>query len=174
MQKLRGNQVILVTGASGNVGTELVSRLVSANQRVRALVRSQDQKALPAGVEMVSGDLNQPESLAAALTNVGGVFLLGGYRNMPGVLAEIGRAGVEHVVLLSSRSVVGGNSSNAVVNMWMVSEMAVRSSKVPWTILQPSGFMSNALRWVPQIRASRAATSYQVRTRCYPPIKSAH
>jgi uncharacterized protein YbjT (DUF2867 family) len=145
--------MILVTGGTGNVGGELVKQLVGANQPVRALVRSQDPSAMPTSVEMVSGDLNRPESLSGALRDVRGVFLLGGYRDMPGVLAEIRRAGVKHVVLLTSRSVVGGDSSNAIVSMWMASEAAVRSSGVPWTILQPSGFMSNALRWLPQIRA---------------------
>ncbi len=72
---------------------------------------------------------------------------------MPDLLEEIQRAGVEHVVLLTSRSVVGGNPTNAIVAMWMASESAVRSSGVPWTILRPSGFMSNALRWLPQIQA---------------------
>jgi uncharacterized protein YbjT (DUF2867 family) len=145
--------MILVTGATGNVGGELIMQLVSANQRARALVRSRAEGALPPGVETVIGDLNRPESLSAALIGVSGVFLLGGYRDMPGTLAEIRRAGVERVALLSSRSVVGGNPSNAIVSMWMASEDAVRSSGLSWTILRPSGFMSNALRWAPQVRA---------------------
>jgi uncharacterized protein YbjT (DUF2867 family) len=145
--------MILVTGATGNVGCELVRQLAAVKQSVRALVRGRDQSVLPQGVETATGDLNQPESLSTALKDVRGVFLLGGYRDMDGVLAEIRRAGVERVVLLSSRSVMGGKQDNAIVNMWMVSESAVRSSGVPWTILEPSGFMSNALRWAPQIRA---------------------
>jgi uncharacterized protein YbjT (DUF2867 family) len=120
----------LVTGATGNVGGELARQLVGARQQVRALVRSPDQRSLPASVELVEGDLNRPESLSPALTGVHGVFLLGGYPDMPGLLAEIRRAGVGHVVLLSSRSVVGGDSSNAIVGMWMASEAAVRSSGV--------------------------------------------
>src|SRR6266567_4608936 len=56
---------------------------------------------------------------------------------MTGILAEIKRAGVERVVLLSSRSVVGGRPDNAIVKMWMVSETTVRSSGVSWTILEP-------------------------------------
>jgi uncharacterized protein YbjT (DUF2867 family) len=145
--------MILVTGATGNVGGELVRQLVGSNQPVRALVRNQVEGVFPTGVESVIGDLNQPESLSAPLMGVRSVFLLGGYQDMPEALAEIRRAGVERVVLLSSRSVVGGNPSNAIVSMWMASEDAVRSSGVSWTILRPSGFMSNALRWAPQIRA---------------------
>ena len=145
--------MILVTGASGNVGGELVTQLASANHRVRALVRSPKGIARAANVETVVGDLDRPESLVPALEGVRGVFLLGGYRDMPGLLAEIRRAGVEHVVLLSSRSVVGGDPSNAIVQMWMASEEAVRSSGVAWTLVRPSGFASNALRWLPQLRA---------------------
>jgi uncharacterized protein YbjT (DUF2867 family) len=150
--KKNGGRMILVTGANGNVGGELVTQLVGAKKRVRALVRS-DKNELPAGVERVNGDFSRPESLSAALEGVRGVFLLGGYSNMLDVMAVIRRAGVKQVVLLSSRSAVGGDESNAIVRMWMASESAVRSSSVPWTILQPSGFMSNAFRWLPQLRA---------------------
>lgn len=145
--------MILVTGAAGNVGAELVSQLAGAHQQLRALLRNPEKKSLPAGVEPVSGDLNQPESLTGALAGVRRVFLLGGDWNLTAVMAEIRRAGVERVVLLTSRSVEKGKPDNAVVGMWMAAEEAVRSSRVPWTILRPSGFMSNALRWAPQIRS---------------------
>jgi uncharacterized protein YbjT (DUF2867 family) len=72
---------------------------------------------------------------------------------MAAVLSVLRRAGVQHALLLSSRSIVGGSPTNAIVKMWMVAEDAVRGSGVPWTILQSSGFMSNALRWLPQLRA---------------------
>jgi uncharacterized protein YbjT (DUF2867 family) len=59
---------------------------------------------------------------------------------------------VEHVVLLTSRCVVGGRPDNAITRMWLDAEAVVRESGVPWTILRPSGFHSNALRWLPQLR----------------------
>jgi uncharacterized protein YbjT (DUF2867 family) len=73
---------------------------------------------------------------------------------MPGALAAMRHAGVEHVVLLSSRSVIGGQESNAVAGMHMTSEAAVRDSGLGWTFLRASGFMSNALQWVDQLRES--------------------
>jgi len=145
--------MILVTGATGNVGGELVMQLAAANYEVRALVRSREGLTLSSNAQVVVGDLNRPESLAPALEGVRSVFLLGGYRDMPGVLAEIRKAEVEHVVLLSSRSSVGGDPSNAIVAMWLKSEQAVRSSGVAWTFVRPSGFASNALRWRQQLKA---------------------
>jgi uncharacterized protein YbjT (DUF2867 family) len=123
-----------------------------AGHQVRALVRRLEQSTLPSGVEGVVGDLNQPKTLSAALVGVHRVFLLSGYQNMPGVLAEMRRAEVKQVVLLSSGCVVGGSMSNAIARYGILSEAAVRESGVPWTILRPSGFMSNALQWVPQLR----------------------
>lgn len=144
--------MILVTGATGNVGGELVRILVNAGYGVRALVRSTHQNALPEGVEGVPGDLNRPETLATALAGVQGVFLLSGYQDMPGLLVHLRRAGVERVVLLSSGCVVGGSMSNAIARYNLLSEAAVREAGVSWTILRPSGFMSNALQWVSQLR----------------------
>jgi uncharacterized protein YbjT (DUF2867 family) len=146
--------MILVTGATGNVGEEVVRALTEAGHQVRALVRRPNQSLLPLGVEKVVGDLNRPETLSAALVGVQGVFLLSGYQDIPGLLAQMRRAGVKQVVLLSSGCVVSGSMSNAIARYNILSEAAVRESGVPWTILHPSGFMSNALRWMPQLRTS--------------------
>ncbi len=143
--------MILVTGAGGNVGSELTGILSRNGHPVRALVRS--ERPLPDGVEGVPGDLNEPTSLKPALEGVRGVFLLGGYNDMTGALSVMRDAGVEQVTLLSSRSVIGGHEDNAVAGMHMAAEAAVRASELIWTFLRPSGFMSNALQWVPQLNA---------------------
>jgi uncharacterized protein YbjT (DUF2867 family) len=120
---------------------------------VRALVRDPNRTSLPAGADVVVGDLDHPASIARAAAGVRSVFLLGGRRDMPGLLAELRTAGVEHVVLLTSRSVIGGVPGNAIADMWASSEAALRASGVAWTILRPSGFMSNMLRFKEQLRA---------------------
>ena len=144
--------MFLVTGATGNVGAQVVRALAEADQEVRALVRSGGSADLPPGVEAVAGDLNRPDSLSNALAGVRGVFLLPGYKDMDGVLAAVRDAGVERVVLLSGSSAQSGDTSNAVTAYMMRSEAAVTQSGVPWTILRPFGFMSNALRWLDQLR----------------------
>ena len=144
--------MLLVTGATGNVGAEVVRALTDAGEQVRALTRSDTSSGLPAGVEAVAGDLNRPDSLAPALAGVRGVFLLPGYEDMDETLAAIRAAGVERVVLLSGSSAGTGDTSNAVTAYMMRSEAAVTQSGVPWTILRPFGFMSNALRWRAQLR----------------------
>jgi uncharacterized protein YbjT (DUF2867 family) len=144
--------MLVVTGATGNVGGEVVAALAGREEGVRALVRDPAGAALPAGVDVVQGDLELPESLTPALDGARAVFLLGGWGDMPGLLRRFGRAGVEHVVLLTSRCVVGGMADNAITRMWLDSEAAVRGSGLAWTILRPSGYHANALRWRAQLR----------------------
>ncbi|MFF9851426.1 NAD(P)H-binding protein [Streptomyces litmocidini] len=141
--------MILVTGATGNVGGEVVRALARAGEPVRALVR----RPADAPAEQVVGDLDDPDSLAPALDGVRGVFLLPGHRDMPGLLDRMRRAGVERVVLLSSLATVATDTRNVLSEYMIGSETAVRESGLAWTFLRPNAFMSNALRWLPQLRA---------------------
>jgi len=144
--------VILVTGATGNVGSEVARALAAAGHPVRALTRDPSSARLPAGVTAAQGDLAAPDTLDGAFDDVSAVFLLAGYPDGPGLLARMRDAGVRRVVLLSTGAVEGGNLDNYVVRFNVVSEAAVRDSALTWTVLRPSGFMSNALRWRPQLR----------------------
>jgi uncharacterized protein YbjT (DUF2867 family) len=145
--------MILVTGATGNVGAELVRTLAAAGEPVRALVRDDARRAaLPQEVESVTGDLNRPETLGPALDGVRGVHLLSGYAGLPDALERMRAAGVEHVTLQSSSAVPGGDTTNAVARYHIESEAAVRASGLDWTFLQPDSFMSNTLDWAGQLK----------------------
>ncbi|MGW5741506.1 NAD(P)H-binding protein [Amycolatopsis sp. NPDC003861] len=141
--------MFLVTGATGNVGAEVVSALAAAGAPVRALVRRPDV-TLPDGVEAAVGDLDSPGSLTDALKGVEGVFLLSGYEDISGLLRD---AGVRRIVLLSGGSAALEDMDNAVSRYMTLSERAARESGLDWTFLRPRAFMSNALRWLPQLRA---------------------
>ena len=94
-------------------------------------------------MQQVTGDLNKPESMRAALTGVRAMFLYPGYQDMAGTLAEARQAGVRHVVLLSGSSAASGDMSNAVSRYMIESETAVRQSGLAWTMVRSFGFMSN-------------------------------
>lgn len=68
--------MILVTGATGNVGRHVVSQLLHTGAAVRALTRNPDSAGLPSGVEVVRGDLSDPNTLEACLKGVDAVFLV--------------------------------------------------------------------------------------------------
>ncbi len=148
--------MILVTGATGNAGGAVIRALARDGRRVRALVRpgSDSSRTWPPGVDPVSGDLNRADSLRGPLQGVRAVFLLSGYEQLAQTLAEMRRASVERVVLLSSSAAPGGDTSNAVARYHILSEQAVRDSGLAWTFLQPNSFMSNTFRWIAQVRSS--------------------
>ncbi|MER7169862.1 NAD(P)H-binding protein [Streptomyces mesophilus] len=143
--------MFLVTGATGNVGSEVVRHL----RRLDVPVRAFSRKGLPRtdGALPVPGDLDDPDSVASALDGVRGIFLLPGYRRLPETLARCADAGVERVVLLSSSSVPGGERTNAVTRYMMESEEAVEASGLPWTFIRPCAFAANALQWKDQLAA---------------------
>lgn len=143
---------ILVTGATGNVGGEVVRAVAAAGGKPRALVRNEKQRSkVFDGAETAVGDLNDPASLAAALDGVTGAFVLSGYADMTGLLAAIRDAGAQRVVQLSGSSAGLDNLDNAVTAYMARSEDAVRGSGLPYTILRPSAFMSNTYEWAPQL-----------------------
>lgn len=124
--------------------------LLAAGHEVRALSRQSSADGILTGAE--SGDLNDRTSLRPAFAGVGAVLLLAGYPDVARLLADMREAGARHVVLLSTGAVIGGDLDNDVVRFNVVSEAAVRDSGLDWTVLRPSGFMSNTLQWSPQLR----------------------
>ncbi|TDD22794.1 NAD-dependent epimerase/dehydratase family protein [Kribbella turkmenica] len=150
--------MIVVTGATGNVGRPLIAALAAAGEQVAAVSRT-----IPAGesgpasgaggVRRLPADLTEPESLKPALDGAEAAFLL----TAPGFLAsgDLGKvltvvraAGVRRVVLLSSQGVgTQRHPSNF--------EDAVAMSGLEWTILRPGNFSSNAFQWADSVRTRR-------------------
>ncbi|MFL5869038.1 MAG: NAD(P)H-binding protein [Thermoleophilaceae bacterium] len=142
---------ILVAGATGNAGAAVVRALADAGEDVRALVR-EGGADLPAGAEPAEADLGRAETVERHLDGVSAVFMLSGYDGLDQSLPAMRQAGVRRVVLLSSSAAPTGDLDNAVARYHILSERAVRDSGLGWTFLQPNSFMSNAYRWLPQLR----------------------
>lgn len=150
--------VILVVGATGNVGAAAVRELARAGTEVRALSRHPDRvPAFGGHVEAVYGDTEQPETLAAALAGADGVLLCAGGRDLAAADAAVIRlaeeASAAHLVLLSSLGVEYGAASGPV---HAPGEASLRASSLGWTILRPIAFMTNTLRWRDAIAATGA------------------
>jgi uncharacterized protein YbjT (DUF2867 family) len=142
---------VLVTGGTGQLGRQVVDALLDAGHQVRAIVR-EPEPGLPAGVDLFHGDLADPNALAQAGTGTDAVFLLAGYTDEREALRRLAAAGTGQVILLSSGCVEGGNLDNSMVRSNAAAEIAVRDSDLSWTVLRPSGFMSNTLQWVDQLK----------------------
>ncbi len=149
---------VLVTGATGRIGREVVAGLLAAGAQVRALTRNPAGARLPAGVEVVAGDLTLPESLDAAFDDVDAVFLVwtAPAATAPAVVARMA-ARVRRIILLSSPHRTPHpffQQPNALRALHALLDDLVTSSGAAWTILRPGMFASNALFWwAPQIRA---------------------
>jgi len=141
--------MILITGATGNIGGATLAALVSSGTPVRALSRT--ERSWAPGVEGVTGDLDDADSLVRAAEGVEAVFLLSGYAGTERLLAALSAAGATRAVLLSSSSAPSGDLTNAVAKYHIESERTVQASGLEWTLLQPNSFMSNALQWAPQL-----------------------
>ena len=147
--------MILITGATGNIGRELGRELGEKNADFRILVRDPVRAAgLPERGERVTGDLDDPATLVPAFDQADKLFLLTpgiGTEHTAHAVAAARAAGVEHIVHLSSFNVLG-DPMPAMGRWHHQREQIVRDSGIPATFLRPGGFMSNAFEWVPTIR----------------------
>jgi len=145
--------MILVTGATGNVGREVLSQLLDQGAAVRALTRDPETADLPAAAGVVRGDLSAPDELEEHLDGVDAAFLIWPFTSeqasaevAPGVVDTIARH-VRRIVYLSAEAARGQPDS-----FWAALERLVERSGVEWTILQPTGFAANTRMWAQQIR----------------------
>ena len=139
---------ILVTGASGTVGSLVVPQLIERGAAVRALSRDPANRSFPAGVEPVAGDLDQPETLDGVFDGVDAVLLYPHPETAAEVVRRMETAGVRRVVLLSSSSVEDdgdGTEGSFGHQVHRPVEYALERSGMEWTHLRSGEFMINDL-----------------------------
>jgi uncharacterized protein YbjT (DUF2867 family) len=158
------SELVLVAGATGRTGAEVVTLLVDRGYRVRAFVRDIDKarEKLGEGIDYVVGDVRERATIDAALVDVdalvsaigagrgdpsnGPEFVdYGGVRNLADASAA---AGLRQVVLVSSMGVtqedhILNKMFNDVLKWKFKGEEALRESGVPYTIVRPGG-LTNA------------------------------
>lgn len=148
---------ILVSGASGTTGGEVLRQLKAGGFETRAITRSPESaKRLEAdGHEVVLADLAAPGSLMAAVDGVDAVYVAtSASPELPaqeGALAKAAAAaGVERFAKLSAIS-ASADTPLQLARMHHESEVLIRQSLPQATMIRPNGFMQNTLSWVQQI-----------------------
>ncbi|MCZ6738182.1 MAG: SDR family oxidoreductase [Actinobacteria bacterium] len=143
--------MVVVIGATGRMGSEVVKALIAKGQKVRALVRDpQRARAIQVpGVELVVGDVEKPDTWDAALQDVDKVFLLSPegpqMAELHGKFADAAkRAGVRHLVRMSI--LVSNPDSPLVIGKWHgEADQNVANSGIPYTIIRPTYLMQNLI-----------------------------
>ncbi|MFE9120469.1 SDR family oxidoreductase [Streptomyces sp. NPDC007172] len=148
--------MIVVTGATGNIGRPLTQALAAAGEQVTAVSRRSAE--VPRGVRHFSADLAEPAGLVPALEGAKALFLLlSGDLHAPdarpaGLIDLAAAHGVRRVVLLSSQGVSTRPDGPSRIAMRAV-EDTLRASGLDWAVVRPGGFASNAFAWAESVRA---------------------
>ena len=149
---------ILVTGATGTIGREVVKHLLKRGRHVRVLTRDAAKGAHLGEVEVVVGEPGRAETLESAFANVQSAFVLSSNQGGPDAAWESNafqaamRAGVDHIVKLSGRGVDSYNVRSFIGRQQAQSEAELRALGIQWTILRPGFFASNFLNDFPIVR----------------------
>ncbi len=149
---------ILIIGATGNVGRQVLSQLLATGAQVRALTRNPDAARLPSQVEVVRGDLTVAETLDECLNGIDTVFLV--WTAPPAAVAPALERFAKHarrIVFLSAPLKTPHpffQQPNPARSLGERIERLIETSELQWTFLRPGMFAANALPWwAPQIRA---------------------
>jgi len=149
---------VLVIGATGRVGREVVSQLQTRDAEVSALARNPDVTSFPSKVKVVRGDLTIPENLDACLDGIDAVFLV--WTAPPTTVVPVLERIAKHarrIVFLSAPLKTQHpffQQPNPARALPEQIERLIETSGLEWTFLRPGMFASNALAWwAPQLRA---------------------
>ena len=148
--------MILVLGATGNVGGHVARQLIDAGERPRVFVRDARKAAVLEGrADVALGDLDDAASLRAATRGIERIFLMAAGAALAAqeakAIAAAVEAGVRHVVKLS---VITAEEPTFTFAEWHhESERRLMDSGLAWTMVRPSNYMTNSLGWAESIRA---------------------
>jgi uncharacterized protein YbjT (DUF2867 family) len=146
--------MILVTGATGNVGSQIVTQLLAQDQKVRIFTRDAGKVGKLANqVELTLGDFSQPNTFAKAVTGVDAVFMMNGaldgalFRQLMAIAKD---QGSPRVVFLSS---LFANDPNLLIGqLHKDKEDALRASGLAYAVVRAGSFMTNAYQWMGSIK----------------------
>jgi uncharacterized protein YbjT (DUF2867 family) len=138
--------MILVSGATGNVGKHLVRQLLDKGTRVRVLVRDEAKVAyLGNSVERAIGDLDRPETLTTAMHGIDRLYFVTPVTEQVMNLLEVAKqAGVKHVV---KQSTIEADRWLGPGRWHREQEELIKSMGFAWTFIRPTMFTSNPIEW---------------------------
>jgi len=149
--------LILVIGATGTVGRELVKQLSERDIEVRAFSRCPDRADFPEGarIEIAKGDLGIPHTIEAALEGVDKAFLASSadpaqVELQGNFVRAAQKTGIRHIVKLSTLS-ASPKATFAQGRWHRETEIEIEDSGIPFTFLRPHNFMQNTLNFAPSI-----------------------
>jgi uncharacterized protein YbjT (DUF2867 family) len=146
--------MILITGATGTVGREVVAQLLAQGAGVAAVTRDPARASLPAGAEVVTGDPARPQGLGAGLGPIDAVLV--SPRAVGGATAELlslaAAHGAKRAVVLSAATVQFPAGLARFAAEFRAVEDAAQASGLAVTVLRCADFDANALAWAPQVR----------------------
>lgn len=148
--------MIVVIGATGSVGKEVVRLLREAGQDVAAVTRNPSGADFADGVRVVGGDPARPRTLSAMWRGAEAVPVSPRAVGpaVTELLADAAAAGVRRVTVLSAATVEYPAGDPLYIEAFKAVERAARESGMAWTFLRCADFSANALAWAPQIRAT--------------------
>ncbi len=145
---VEADAMILVTGATGNVGRHLVGELLTAGAKVRALSRDPATANLPSEAQVARTDEMPLDGVASLFLNPA-VF----WNGLGDLLPRAAEAGVRRVVLLSSIAALDDDPSNDLAAHHLAIEREIEATGMEWTFVRPGEFATNTLAWGEVIRA---------------------
>src|SRR5262245_61376638 len=146
--------MVLITGATGNVGRKVVDLLLAEGQKVVGVSRNPVPTLLPAEARLIKGDPSRPSTLATAFNGIDAVLLAP--RALAGAARELAALavskGVRRAVVPSAVTVQYGGGYRRFADEFREAPDAVSDSAIEWTLLRSADYASNALAWAEQIR----------------------